>query len=295
MWNNEKRWWWQLQKKVVGESSTFSFDAGSFGASIYFLHVEQFFLNKMAKYIILYIFLLCSLVYLTHGRKSKKPKSNNFDVVIFTQQWPLTACFIWEESSKHHTCLLPKRDEWTIHGIWPTKYNTKGPEYCNTSLRFNASVLVPLESQLKENWMDIHNGSNPYSFWKHEWEKHGTCAIKIKALGNEYKYFEKGLTFLNSYNMIDILPKANIFPGQKYMVENMLIGIQQVLNKRCQIICVQNKKTGESYVSEIRLCFDKALKLIDCDGIYEFPTNCNKLKQITYPSSTPHNYRAIQI
>lgn len=89
--------------------------------------------------------------------------------------------------------------------------------------------------------MDIHNGSNPYLFWKHEWEKHGTCAIKIEALGNEYKYFKKGLTFLDTYNMIDILPKANIFPGQKYMVEDMLIGIQQVLNKRCQIICVQNK------------------------------------------------------
>ncbi|GAB1863237.1 Ribonuclease Oy [Camponotus japonicus] len=249
----------------------------------------------MAKYnIILYIFLL-SLLYLTNGRKCKKSKSSNFDVVIFTQQWPLTTCFIWEESSKHHTCLLPKRDEWTIHGIWPTKYNTKGPECCNTSLLFNASVLAPLESQLKEKWMDIHNGSNPYLFWEHEWEKHGTCAIKIEALGNEYKYFKKGLTFLDTYNMIDILPKANIFPGQKYMVEDMLIGIQQVLNKRCQIICVQNEETGELYVSEIRICFDKTLQLIDCDGIYEFPTNCKEWKQITYPSSIPYNYRAVQI
>lgn len=48
-------------------------------------------------------------------------------------------------------------------------------------------------------------------------------------------------------------------------------------------------------MNEIRICFDKALQLTDCDGIYEFPTNCNKWKQITYPNYVPHNYRVEQI
>lgn len=137
--------------------------------------------------------------------------------------------------------MLPKQDEWTIHGIWPTKFNTLGPEYCNKSLSFNASVLMPLESQLKENWIDIQNGSKPYSFWKHEWEKHGTCAITIKYLRDEYNYFHAGLKLLATYNMIDVLAKANILPGQKYMVEDMLLGIQKVLKKRGQIICAQDE------------------------------------------------------
>ncbi|XP_029159421.1 ribonuclease Oy isoform X2 [Nylanderia fulva] len=233
----------------------------------------------MHKYnIALYIFLL-SLLCITHGKQFEK--SNDFDVLIFTQLWPMTACFIWKENSEKHSCLLPKRDEWTIHGIWPTKYNTKGPEFCNSSLPFNASALAPLQDELKENWIDIQNGSEPYTFWKHEWNKHGTCAVVIKALNNEYKYFQEGLKLHDTYNMINVLAKANVLPGQKYMIETMLTGIQ--------------KKTGELYVSEIRLCFDKALQLTDCDGIYHFPTNCNKFKEIIYPSNVPSNYHVIQL
>lgn len=175
------------------------------------------------------------------NQKCRKRKSNEFDVLIFTQVWPLTACFVWKESSEKHSCSLPKRDEWTIHGIWPTRYNTLGPEFCNKSLPFNPSVLAPLESQLKENWKDVHNGSNPYSFWGHEWNKHGTCAVVIKELNNEYNYFQEGLKLLDNYNMMDVLAKANILPGQKYMVEDMLEGIQEVLNKRGQIMCVHNE------------------------------------------------------
>ncbi|XP_070149814.1 ribonuclease Oy-like [Polyergus mexicanus] len=253
----------------------------------------------MAKYNIALCIFLLSLLYITHGKlknqERRKRESNKFDVLIFTQRWPLTACFMWKEKSEKHDCSLPKRDEWTIHGIWPTRYNTLGPEYCNKSLPFNPSVLAPLKSQLQENWIDIQDGSDPYSFWKHEWYKHGTCAVAIKELNNEYDYFQEGLKLLNTYNMIDILAKANILPGQKYMVENMLIGIQEILNKRGQIMCAHNEETGELYVNEIRICFDKTLQLIDCDGIYKFPTNCDRFKQITYPSSVPHNNRVVQI
>lgn len=173
--------------------------------------------------------------------KNAKQKSDEFDVLIFTQRWPLTVCFQWKNSSEKHSCLLPKRDEWTIHGIWPTRFNTIGPQFCDKSLKFNPSLLAPIENELKENWIDIHKGMNPYSFWKHEWEKHGTCAIKIKALNNEFNYFQEGLKLLDTYNMIDVLAKANIVPGNKYMVQQMLMGLQRVLGKRGQITCIVDK------------------------------------------------------
>ncbi|XP_072754756.1 ribonuclease Oy-like [Anoplolepis gracilipes] len=289
---------WQLQKKVVGELSVFSFDPRS--QYLYISTWNDFFSlpDKMAKYNIA-LYLLMSLLYIVHGRRIEdrqfRRRSNKFDVVIFTQSWPLTACFVWKESSETHSCSLPKRDEWTIHGIWPTRYNTKGPEFCNKSLPFNASVLAPLESELKENWTDIHKGSKPYSFWKHEWNKHGTCAVTIKALNNEYNYFQEGLKLLNTYNMIDVLAKANILPGNSYTVDNMLTGIEKVLDKRGQIMCVKDKKTGDSYVSEIRICFDKELQLTDCDGIYEFPTNCDISQEIIYPSYVPQTHHVVQI
>ncbi|XP_012222273.1 ribonuclease Oy isoform X2 [Linepithema humile] len=221
------------------------------------------------------------------SRQWRRQTSADFDVLIFTERWPLTACFVWKENSESHSCLLPKRDEWTIHGIWPTKYNTMGPQYCDRSLPFNASALAPIENELKENWIDIQNGSKPYTFWKHEWDKHGTCAVVIEALNSELNYFEKGLKLLDTYNMIVVLAKANILPGETYTIDVMLTAIEEVLGKRGQITCAKHEKTGESYVNEIRICFDKSLQLTNCDGIYNFPTNCDRNKQIIYPSYVP--------
>jgi len=108
-------------------------------------------------------------------------------------------------------------------------------------MSFNASALAPIENELKENWIDIQNGSKPYTFWKHEWEKHGTCAVTIKALNSELKYFGEGLKLLNAYNMIDVLAKANILPGKQCTVGEMLTAVEKVLGKRCQITCATDE------------------------------------------------------
>ncbi|XP_018311058.1 ribonuclease Oy [Mycetomoellerius zeteki] len=247
---------------------------------------------------IVLFYLLC----VTHGkwigRNNLKQTSDEFDVLIFTQRWPLTVCFEWENKSRlndTHSCVLPKRTEWTIHGIWPTKYNTTGPQFCNR-LPFDSKAIAPIEGELKENWIDIQKGSKPYSFWRHEWDKHGTCAISVKDLNNEFKYFQTALKLLDEYNMIDVLAKANILPGNKYTVQNYLTGIQKILNKRGQVMCVVDQKTKNSYVNEIRICFNKTLQLVDCDGIYNFPTNC-KSQEIIYPNLIPryHRYNVKQI
>lgn len=168
-------------------------------------------------------------------------KSNKFDVVLFTQRWPPTVCYVWKESSKSHSCSLPKQNKWTIHGIWPTQFHNIGPEFCNKSLLFNASALAPIENELKENWIDIQNGSKPYSFWKHEWDKHGTCAVTIKDLDSEFKYFQTGLKLLNTYNMINMLAKTNILPGKKYMIDDFLRAVEKILDKRAQVMCAKNE------------------------------------------------------
>ncbi|KYN06507.1 PREDICTED: ribonuclease Oy [Cyphomyrmex costatus] len=252
----------------------------------------------MYKYSIVSCIVLIYLLCITHGRwigrKNIKQKSRNeYDVLIFTQRWPLTTCFVWESQSRPnetHSCSLPKRNQWTIHGIWPTIYNEIGPQFCNNSLSFNSTALAPIENELKQNWLDIQKGSKPYSFWKHEWDKHGTCAISVQELNSEFKYFQTALKLLDNYNMINILAKANILPGNRYTVQNYLTGIKKVLNKRGQVMCVVNQKTKTSYVEEIRICFNKTLQLVDCDGIYKFPTNCNRSQEIVYPNIVPHYY-----
>ncbi|XP_074108912.1 ribonuclease Oy-like [Cotesia typhae] len=233
-------------------------------------------------------------------RKFKKPKlqklsgPNDFDLLIFTQHWPETVCFTWQETVSNHTCNLPRDEEWTIHGIWPTQNHKEGPSYCNKSMKFDSAKLTLIEDELELKWIDVENGTKPFSFWKHEWEKHGTCAMVLPEVSDEYKYFKKGLELLDQYDMKGVLAKANIFPGKQYMVQEILNGVNNILGKHCQVECVINPKTKERYLFEIRICFDKSFKLIDCDNIASYPTNCARKRKISYPGTVPSRISLIQ-
>lgn len=79
-----------------------------------------------------------------------------------------------------------------------------------------------------------------FSFWQCEWEKHGTCSLKIEALDTELKYFQKGLDLLNQYDMTRVLANASILPGHHYTVEEITDGVQRILGKTIVVICIQN-------------------------------------------------------
>ena len=60
-------------------------------------------------------------------------------------------------------------------------------------LPFNEKQLAPILDDLEEHWLNVRNGTGEYSFWEHEWLKHGTCAVQIPELNTEFKYFSKGI------------------------------------------------------------------------------------------------------
>lgn len=41
-----------------------------------------------------------------------------WDFLVFTQHWPATTCLQWKSEGKGHTCVLPKKPTWTVHGVW---------------------------------------------------------------------------------------------------------------------------------------------------------------------------------
>ena len=171
----------------------------------------------------------------------KQSKSNsNYDLLIFTQAWPPTNCYEWEEKSPNHQCNLPPNEEWSIHGLWPTQNHTMGPFYCNSSLHFDLQALEQLRSQLEIKWIDVHKGSKPFEFWRHEWEKHGTCSIDIADISNEKKYFKKGLDLLDRYDMKGVLEKAGIVLDGSYLLQDYLDGVRKILGKNAYVECKKN-------------------------------------------------------
>ncbi|XP_015518897.2 ribonuclease Oy [Neodiprion pinetum] len=246
------------------------------------------------------LFLLTVSLQVTYCRS--RPNSNqatsageNFDVIVFTQHWPETVCSQWKEKVPSHRCFLPRQEEWTIHGIWPTQFHKIGPLFCNKTQGFNASTLIPIIHQLDEKWINIEDGTPHFSFWKHEWDKHGTCASVLDPLNTELKYFQKGLDLLKEYDMTHVLAKAGIFVGQAYAVEQIISGVEKILGKTIEVECIKNPKTHESYIFEIRICLDKGLKLTDCNNIVDFPSNCDRKKPVNYPSAVPSNYNVILV
>lgn len=133
--------------------------------------------------------------------------------------------------------------------------------------------------------------------WRHEWTKHGTCAARIPALDSENKYFGQGLSWLQQYSMSSILKQADILPDSENSVITIQQGVTKVLKVQPVIHCVYDRLTDYNYLSEIRICFNKSLELIDCTGVIgdyaiEYPggkviTNCDIGKQIRYPSVVP--------
>lgn len=225
------------------------------------------------------------------------PTSKDWDILIFTQSWPVTTCFHWKEENKNNKCNLPTTKEiWTIHGIWPTKLDTFGPNFCNNSAKFDISKLEPIVDQLYLFWPNIENGTEYDSLWQHEWQKHGTCAASNEKLNDELKYFSQGIHWHSGFFMSDVLEKSGIYPGSNNTISALSSAVVNALGKNPSIHCLYDSKTDISYLAEIRICFDKSLQLVDCDGVrfgqvsFDYPmvkvnTNCHISKPIYYPSN----------
>lgn len=155
-------------------------------------------------------------------------------------------------------------------------------------------------------------GTPEASLWQHEWLKHGTCASVIEDLRTENKYFGQGLTWLQQFTMNNILSKANIEPGSQFNVHDYYNAIKDALKVKPVLHCVREKHhAGEQYLSEIRICFNKQLELIDCTGVVGKPfkkfeyyddydiitnngyydddiiANCDLNSKVNYPSTLP--------
>lgn len=88
--------------------------------------------------------------------------------------------------------------------------------------------------------------------------------------------------------MHKILTTEHIAPGKQFDAIEIHQAIKNRLNINAEINCMN--QNGEQYLFEIKLCFNKELKLTNCnrkpnaDGVL---TNCKSKKEIQYPEKLP--------
>lgn len=224
---------------------------------------------------------------------------HDWDYLMFSQRWPITACNQWEDANKSNTCNIPTdKSNWIVHGIWPTKIGTEGPLFCPSAVHFDPDQLTPIMDELNEHWTNVEANTKRYSFWKHEWDKHGTCAIVMPELNSIMNYFKQGLEWNTQYKLDKMLASNNISPGQTgYTIEQLIDAIRANIKVNPSIQCVTDKNTKESLINEIRICVNKSMDLIDCDITNQgnskatsILTNCNLKKPIKYLAEVPSKH-----
>ncbi|XP_076976949.1 ribonuclease T2 [Tamandua tetradactyla] len=198
---------------------------------------------------------LCVAFYcLCHADNFLKSGNHEWKKLIMVHHWPATVC-----KEIENECTEPP-DYWTIHGLWPDK-----AEDCNGSWHFNLDEIKDLLPAMKEYWPDVVHPNRSH-FWKHEWEKHGTCAAQLDSLNSEKKYFGTSLHLYEDLDLNSMLQKLGIRPSLNYYqisdIKDALASVYGVIPK---VQCLPPKQDEDvQLIAQIELCLTKGLQLRNC-------------------------------
>jgi len=114
-----------------------------------------------------------------------------YDMYYFTILWLPTSCLGKVEECKKRIEQLPVKNNFTLHGLWPSYQNGTETYWCNGD---NDIKIEIKDKELLDFMNDYYTGSyhSKEYLWGHEYNKHGYCYNQRKELDpNEYEYYFK--------------------------------------------------------------------------------------------------------
>nr|XP_021194314.2 ribonuclease Oy-like [Helicoverpa armigera] len=233
-------------------------------------------------------FLLClnfHQVYLS-DIKATNETDNSFDILVLSQHWPITQCKLWTYvTHPGGKCVFPeKKNQWTLHGIWPMSLDYDKPMFCNDSWPLDRELMKSLEHELDQAWTNVYKEEEHYYFWNHEWTKHGTCSLVLEPFDSQLKYFKIGIEWNRKYPIGDMLEAAGIIPSDTkgFTPRELVAAVKAKTDKYPGVVC--QKIHEVQYLDELHICFDKQLNVIDCSPAVNTYT-CDVFEGIIYPAT----------
>ncbi|XP_044582338.1 proteoglycan 4-like [Cotesia glomerata] len=157
------------------------------------------------------------------------PASACFDFYILSVSWGITM----QVRRLGNTNMINKA-EWGVHGLWPAMKNYgKHPKHCNLKIPYDPKQILPIQDELENIWFSA-NGSpmTHQAFWRHEWEKHGTCVARSPQIKSVKDYFEKGLELFDQVDVQAKLNAANFRTRSEMTNKDMHHEISRILGHR---------------------------------------------------------------
>uniref|UniRef100_F1L443 Ribonuclease Oy n=1 Tax=Ascaris suum TaxID=6253 RepID=F1L443_ASCSU len=211
------------------------------------------------------------ILFATTVVEASADKDDHFDYFIFAQVYPTAICQV-DNDFTPDSCEIPNgTTHWTIHGLWPTRQDGSYPQFCRRREgKFHPSELSPIEDILTSEWPNLFPHKSRSSLWKHEWDKHGTCAASLPATQGEKNFFSKSLELHRKYSVADALQQSGIVPTNEntYQLKHIDKAVESALTngRTIKVHCLKDAKTGEYFLADIRICIDKDFRPIDCRG-----------------------------
>jgi len=211
---------------------------------------------------------------------------------VLTYSWIQTTCRMEDKSqstSNTKECKpqaqLPT--DITIHGLWPNLVDsTTQLGYCTDQAeKFNATLLNPIKPQLQAMWPTAFTGSgqSDESFWKHEWDKHGTCS----RLGH-FNYFQRSLDLDARYPVNKWLAASNIVPSNSriYSLSQVKSAFTRFIKDDQFVLKCVSIKGGIQLLKDIMLCVSSAdaQTLVTCSSV---KATCNGMFYILQDFKAP--------
>lgn len=123
-------------------------------------------------------------------------------VYVFAYSWQPEFCY----DEPYPGCDDPEtywETHFTVHGLWPQYTEGGYPADCSTeALNTTVFDVIGMDT-MTEYWPNVQDEEyesdgdiNPeyYSFWEHEWSKHGTCSGL-----SQYDYFDDTINLIKQF------------------------------------------------------------------------------------------------
>jgi ribonuclease I len=109
--------------------------------------------------------------------------------------------YINKPENFYYLSLIKEADGfYSIHGLWPQYSLNSYPTFCRP-VNFSLDKLKPIMDKLDKYWKSDRCDNK--QFWKHEYEKHGSCMFYPL---DEFEYFNKTIK-LYEYALVNNIIK----------------------------------------------------------------------------------------
>ena len=122
--------------------------------------------------------------------------------------------------------------------------------------------MNPLIGEMIKHWHSFRcPSSDGHSFWRHEWDKHGTCSM---SRFDQVSYFTAALKLKETVDILSYLKAEGIFPNNRKYKKNHIFDILiRKIGYKPAIQC--NTKSGKQQLYQVHICVNKLGKqFINC-------------------------------